>query len=159
MFHSYFKLDRRRFSPQLHFSQLDSKGIMFVHHVIRMSMAAEWNNKSIYRYVEKCLVVGHYLNVNWTLGKKLHSNLNQNIFHYLKKLIWEKNRLQIGGHSTFSDTLYKWLFHQIQFDRNLFHCNSTLGHDIANQFCTWHDSTAAMPCTKFCSTPHQFIRI
>ena len=30
-------------------------------------------------------------------------------------------------------------------------CNSVAGHQIATNFCTCHDSTAVVPCTKFCS--------
>ena len=30
-------------------------------------------------------------------------------------------------------------------------CNSVVGHQIATMFCTCHDSTAVVPCTKFCS--------
>ena len=30
-------------------------------------------------------------------------------------------------------------------------CNSVVGHQIATNFCTCHDSTAVVPCTKFCS--------
>ena len=30
-------------------------------------------------------------------------------------------------------------------------CYSVAGHTIATNFCTCHDSTAAVPCTKFCS--------
>ena len=30
-------------------------------------------------------------------------------------------------------------------------CNSVAGHQIATIFCTCHDSTAVVPCTKFCS--------
>ena len=30
-------------------------------------------------------------------------------------------------------------------------CNSIAGHQIATNFCTCHDSTAVVPCTKFCS--------
>ena len=30
-------------------------------------------------------------------------------------------------------------------------CNSVTGHQIATNFCTCHDSTAVVPCTKFCS--------
>ena len=30
-------------------------------------------------------------------------------------------------------------------------CNSVVGHQIATIFCTCHDSTAVVPCTKFCS--------
>ena len=30
-------------------------------------------------------------------------------------------------------------------------CNSVRGHQIATNFCTCHDSTAVVPCTKFCS--------
>ena len=30
-------------------------------------------------------------------------------------------------------------------------CNSVTGHWIATGFCTCHDSTAVVPCTKFCS--------
>ena len=30
-------------------------------------------------------------------------------------------------------------------------CNSVAGHQIATKFCTCHDSTAVVPCTKFCS--------
>ena len=29
--------------------------------------------------------------------------------------------------------------------------NSVAGHQIATNFCTWHDSTAVVPCTKFYS--------
>ena len=29
--------------------------------------------------------------------------------------------------------------------------NSVAGHQIATNFCTCHDSTAVVPCTKFCS--------
>ena len=29
--------------------------------------------------------------------------------------------------------------------------NSVTGHQIATNFCTCHDSTAVVPCTKFCS--------
>ena len=29
--------------------------------------------------------------------------------------------------------------------------NSVAGHQIATSFCTWPDSTAVVPCTKFCS--------
>ena len=35
-------------------------------------------------------------------------------------------------------------------------CNSVTGHQIATNFCTCHDSTAVVPCTKFCSD--HFIR-
>ena len=34
---------------------------------------------------------------------------------------------------------------------NLLCCKSVTGHWIATNFCTWHDSTAVVPCTKFCS--------
>ena len=30
-------------------------------------------------------------------------------------------------------------------------CNSVAGHQITTNFCTCHDSTAVVPCTKFCS--------
>ena len=30
-------------------------------------------------------------------------------------------------------------------------CNSVTGHQIATNLCTCHDSTAVVPCTKFCS--------
>ena len=30
-------------------------------------------------------------------------------------------------------------------------CNSIAGHQIATNFCTCHDSTAVVPCTKWCS--------
>ena len=30
-------------------------------------------------------------------------------------------------------------------------CNSVTGDQIATNFCTCHDSTAVVPCTKFCS--------
>ena len=30
-------------------------------------------------------------------------------------------------------------------------CNSVTGHQIATNFCTYHHSTAVVPCTKFCS--------
>ena len=30
-------------------------------------------------------------------------------------------------------------------------CNAVTGHQIATNFCTCHDSTAVVPCTKFCS--------
>ena len=30
-------------------------------------------------------------------------------------------------------------------------CNSVTGHQIATNFGTWHDSTAVVPCTNFCS--------
>ena len=30
-------------------------------------------------------------------------------------------------------------------------CNSVAGHQIATNCCTCHDSTAVLPCTKFCS--------
>ena len=30
-------------------------------------------------------------------------------------------------------------------------CDSVAGHQIATIFCTCHDSTAVVPCTKFCS--------
>ena len=30
-------------------------------------------------------------------------------------------------------------------------CNSVAGHQIATNVCTYHDSTAVVPCTKFCS--------
>ena len=30
-------------------------------------------------------------------------------------------------------------------------CNSVTGHQIASNFCTCHDITAFVPCTKFCS--------
>ena len=30
-------------------------------------------------------------------------------------------------------------------------CNSVTDHQIATNFCTCHDSTAVVPCTKFCS--------
>ena len=30
-------------------------------------------------------------------------------------------------------------------------CNSVVSHQIATNFCTCHDSTAVVPCTKFCS--------
>ena len=30
-------------------------------------------------------------------------------------------------------------------------CNSVNGHQIASNFCTCHDITAFVPCTKFCS--------
>ena len=36
-------------------------------------------------------------------------------------------------------------------------CNSVTGHQIATNFCTCHDSTAVVPCTKFCSD--HYIRI
>ena len=36
-------------------------------------------------------------------------------------------------------------------------CDSVAGHQIATNFCTCHDSTAVVPCTKFCSD--HFIRI
>ena len=36
-------------------------------------------------------------------------------------------------------------------------CNSVVGHQIATNFCTSHDSTAVVPCTKFCSD--HYIRI
>ena len=35
--------------------------------------------------------------------------------------------------------------------------NSVAGHQIATNFCTCHDSTAVVPCTKFCSD--HYIRI
>ena len=34
---------------------------------------------------------------------------------------------------------------------NLPCCSSLAGHQIATIFCTCHDSTAVVPCTKFCS--------
>ena len=30
-------------------------------------------------------------------------------------------------------------------------CNSVTGHQIATHFCTYHDSSAVVPCTIFCS--------
>ena len=36
-------------------------------------------------------------------------------------------------------------------------CNSVAGHTIETNFCTCHDSTAVVPCTKFCSD--RYVRI
>ena len=36
-------------------------------------------------------------------------------------------------------------------------CNSTAVHQIATMFCTCHDRTAVVPCTKFCS--NHYIKI
>ena len=48
-------------------------------------------------------------------------------------------------------------FHERLFTRNSNSieisdcCNSVAGHTITATFCTCHDSTAVVPCTKFCS--------
>ena len=30
-------------------------------------------------------------------------------------------------------------------------------HQVAKKICTWHDSTAVVPCAKFCSNPFDYI--
>ena len=40
---------------------------------------------------------------------------------------------------------------QFKFDETSSCCNSVAGHQIATNFCTCHDSTAVVPCTKVCS--------
>ena len=40
---------------------------------------------------------------------------------------------------------------KFKFDENFPCHNSVAGHKIATNFCTCHDSTAVVPCTKLCS--------
>ena len=64
-----------------------------------------------------------------------------------------------------ADILFRGSFHWCFFARHSNSmetsswCHSNAGHEIATNFCTCHDNTAVVPCTKFCSYLHIRIEV
>ena len=112
-------------------------------------------------------ITNHTLNIRWqTLVVHLLNIIRQNMERKFKKSFWlacKNDKIIVATTIGVSNSRFHekkngtaaqhWRFfarNSNSMERSPYH-NSVVGHQIATNFCTCHDNTAAVPCTKFCS--------